>query len=241
MQFASYIVSETRTAFSVPLTQEIPIKKSFKQKAFTLAETLITLSIIGVIAAMTVPTLMSNMNKQIYVTGLKKAYNQLQNAVKTATLDRGCSSGDFECAMQLGTIYPNANAYYFNAEDIERQFKVTKTLDDCDNIYKSSYGIIFEKCFQTEDGSKYYFTGGHTSPFNYIGVDINGDKGPNKVGIDFFAFEIVSKNTEQHKIGTVLPVGHNAYPNYCTTQSIQSGADGFYCTAKVLKENAMNY
>ena len=96
MKFDSYIVSETRTAFSVPLTQEIPIKKSFKQKAFTLAETLITLSIIGVIAAMTVPTLMTNINNQQHITALKKAYSNLSNAVKMMAINMGCDT-DWSC------------------------------------------------------------------------------------------------------------------------------------------------
>ena len=83
MNFNSYIVSETKTAFSVPVVSQIPnIKKSLKEKAFTLAETLITLSIIGVVAAMTVPTLMSNQNDKITVTKLKKAQSVLSKAVK---------------------------------------------------------------------------------------------------------------------------------------------------------------
>ena len=44
-----------------------------KQTAFTLAEVLITLGIIGVVAAMTLPSLIANHQKQVYVTGLKKA------------------------------------------------------------------------------------------------------------------------------------------------------------------------
>ena len=46
-------------------------------KGFTLAEVLITLGIIGIVAAMTLPTLVNNYKKQIYVVGLKKAYNNL--------------------------------------------------------------------------------------------------------------------------------------------------------------------
>lgn len=45
--------------------------KKFKN-AFTLAEVLITLGIIGVVAAMTLPTLIANYQKQVYANGLKK-------------------------------------------------------------------------------------------------------------------------------------------------------------------------
>src|SRR5574344_1675094 len=45
-----------------------------KKTAFTLAEILIVLGIIGIIAEMTIPTLMENVQKQEYVTALKKFY-----------------------------------------------------------------------------------------------------------------------------------------------------------------------
>ena len=51
-----------------------------KFKAFTLAEVLITLGIIGVVAALTLPTLIQNHQKQVYVTQLKKAYSTINNA-----------------------------------------------------------------------------------------------------------------------------------------------------------------
>ena len=51
-------------------------------RAFTLAEVLITLGIIGVVAALTLPTLISNYKKQTYVTGLQKAYSVLNNMTK---------------------------------------------------------------------------------------------------------------------------------------------------------------
>ena len=50
---------------------------TFKKAAFTLTEVLITLGIIGVVAALTLPTLISNHKKQTYVNQLKKAVNTL--------------------------------------------------------------------------------------------------------------------------------------------------------------------
>lgn len=58
--------------------------KPSRSKAFTLAEVLITLGIISVVAALTLPTLISNYKKQTYVTGLQKAYSILNNMTKTA-------------------------------------------------------------------------------------------------------------------------------------------------------------
>ena len=56
---------------------------------FTIAEVLITLVIIGVIAAMTIPTLMNNTNKQEYVSKLKKAYATLSQATNRIIADEG--------------------------------------------------------------------------------------------------------------------------------------------------------
>ena len=51
-----------------------------KKSGFTLAEVLITLGIIGVVAAMTIPTLMMNYQKQVWESKLKKAYSVATNA-----------------------------------------------------------------------------------------------------------------------------------------------------------------
>ena len=53
-----------------------------KKNGFTLAEVLITLSIIGVVATMTLPALMTNTAKQQAKTGLKKAINTLTEAAQ---------------------------------------------------------------------------------------------------------------------------------------------------------------
>lgn len=53
-------------------------------KGFTLAEVLVTLGIIGVISAMTLPTLMKNHQRQVYVTQLRTVVSQLSQAVEMA-------------------------------------------------------------------------------------------------------------------------------------------------------------
>ena len=52
-----------------------------KKNGFTLAEVLITLAIIGVVATMTLPALMTNTGEQQAKTGLKKGINTLTEAV----------------------------------------------------------------------------------------------------------------------------------------------------------------
>ena len=59
------------------------------KKAFTLAEVLITLAIIGVVAAMTIPTLISSYNKKVVETKLLRVYSVMNNAIKMSTIDNG--------------------------------------------------------------------------------------------------------------------------------------------------------
>lgn len=51
-----------------------------KQKGFTLAEVLITLGIIGIVVALTIPTLMQKTNRSEILSKFKKCYNTLANA-----------------------------------------------------------------------------------------------------------------------------------------------------------------
>lgn len=60
-----------------------------KKKAFTLAETLITLMVIGVVAALTIPALMQSYKKHTTEVSLKKEYATMVNAIKMAEVDYG--------------------------------------------------------------------------------------------------------------------------------------------------------
>ena len=53
----------------------------FKKYSFTLSEVLITLVVIGIIAAITVPMILNSLHNQEYKTGYKKAYSDLSNAI----------------------------------------------------------------------------------------------------------------------------------------------------------------
>ena len=65
-----------------------------KKKAFTLAEVLITLGIIGVVAAMTLPTLIAHYQKVVLETQYKKGMSVLANAMQME-MARNETPGDF--------------------------------------------------------------------------------------------------------------------------------------------------
>lgn len=64
------------------IREGIPMNIIFKRMAFTLAEVLITLGIIGVVAAITIPTLLSNYSKRVLEGQLKVTYASIQQTMK---------------------------------------------------------------------------------------------------------------------------------------------------------------
>ena len=60
-----------------------------KTLAFTVAEILLAMSIVGVVAAMTIPTLHYNKTKKEYSVKLKNFYSRMQNAVEDMQIDQG--------------------------------------------------------------------------------------------------------------------------------------------------------
>ena len=63
-------------------------KYDIYKNGFTLAEVLVTLGIIGVVSAMTVPTLMQNHQRKTYVVQLHKVYNDFSQAALRYMTDR---------------------------------------------------------------------------------------------------------------------------------------------------------
>ena len=72
-----------------PLTPTLSRRARGKKAAFTLAEVLITLAIIGVVASMTIPTLVQNYKKKVVETKLLRVYSLMNQAIKLSTIDNG--------------------------------------------------------------------------------------------------------------------------------------------------------
>ncbi|MDE6139089.1 MAG: type II secretion system GspH family protein, partial [Candidatus Gastranaerophilales bacterium] len=74
----------------------------YTYSGFTLAEVLITLGIIGIVAAMTIPTLMTKIQKQKLEAQLKETYSVIQQVMKSAEGD----GANFQTAFQDGSNVP---------------------------------------------------------------------------------------------------------------------------------------
>lgn len=93
-----------------------------KNKGFTLAEVLITLGIIGVVAAMTLPSIIKNYQKQQTITAVQKAYTSLNQSLKLAIVDY--ESPEFWIEGGSGVNY-ETTLKYFN-KYIKPYFKIAK-------------------------------------------------------------------------------------------------------------------
>ena len=111
-------------------------KERNKKKGFTLAEVLITLGIIGIVAAMTMPALIGSAKKRETVSKLQKSYNVLSQLVIRAQEDNGPVS------------FPSGN---MSADVVETFFKLYWI------PYFTSPSIIPDgQFFETEDGRTRY-------------------------------------------------------------------------------------
>ena len=230
---------------------------SLKRAAFTLAEVLITLGIIGVVAALTLPTLIQNHQKQVYVTQLKKAYSTLGNAFNKMAADEGVVDWNQTYCSSSFWVENNLEAAKANYNEcldrIAKQMKVIKYKhygEQCNEAWCefSSDPIDYNPTggnpiMVTADGITYLFNCG--SAYDYIVVDVNGTtKGPNKPGRDIFQFTAYKNKYDSsgHWSGSefknaLYPDGsEHDYWKDCSATNLSTS-----CTAKVLIEGKMNY
>ena len=171
--------------------------------AFTLAEVLVTLGIIGVVSAMTVPTLMQNYQRQSYVTQLHKVYNEVQQASLRYMTDKNAINLR-EAGLVTQAEIANFTHTYF------------KVVSDCGHTVSAP---CFPTSYRSQSGTEAATNNaswgaassvvlasgasiiidypnvytktvtGVTSHYGHMLIDINGPKGPNIGGRDMFYAE----------------------------------------------------
>ena len=163
---------------------------SLKSAAFTLAEVLVTLGIIGVVSAMTVPTLMQNYQRQSYVTQLHKVYNELSQALLRYQTDKNAINFK-EAGLSGSEAYTEFQKNYF------------KVVQDCGTTQTPCFASSYKKmsgsstnfkckygCMSLASGAAIGGYGNGTNGVYEIVVDVNGQKGPNIFGRDAFTMYI---------------------------------------------------
>ena len=165
-----------------------------RRAAFTLAEVLITLGIIGVVAAMTIPTLISNYQNKALKTQFMNKYATINQAVLFAKNENGLTNIQSYC-----TELDLDNLIYYNEtkckEIFNKYFKVVgkcKYKDDIVTYNKQNTayvdrGAVIPPTKLLADGSCYDIR--INSKKLGFTFDVNGpEKGPNALGHDIFSF-----------------------------------------------------
>lgn len=144
---------------------------SNKKSGFTLAEVLVTLMIIGVIAAMTIPSLMQSTAQQEYKAAFKKAVSMLNQAV---TLNYALDGKD-------GSDYTGTNFFDLLTQrlNVMSSVSASQQLYTADGMWFRATDDKKHDCNANADN-----VNADTNICGSVIVDVNGQKGPNKYTTD---------------------------------------------------------
>lgn len=183
--------------------------------AFTLAEVLIVLGIMGIIAECTIPTLVTNVQKQISIVSLKKSYSVLSQAYTSVQMDNSgsiknlCTTNDSDCLANLFKPYLR---YISLVSGIPN----STNLPNCWNNNELFAPHELNDCFVLNDGTSVDFDmewSDCASRCADINVDVNGLKPPNKWGKDRFLFLLLEDKVIPYNINCFNGIG-TAYDNF---------------------------
>ena len=186
-----------------------------KKSGFTLAETLITLVVIGVVSVMVIPTIINKMNDKHFKMAYKKAYSDINQAFREdISLNQFPERSDY---------YDNTFAT-FTYNKLKEKFQVLKSCENNNglNCWVENDTIWDNKPLNS--GRAFIDLSGrswiefHTGRGIYL-VDTNGEKGPNRFGKDRFGFSFYNyidgnlneKVIDPTKPIIILPMYNNDY------------------------------
>lgn len=221
---------------------------NFKKSAFTLAEVLIVLGIIGIIAEMTIPTLQKEFQKKVTVTQVQKVYTTLSQGIRQSEADNGPNSNwDWGVDTVDGSVRQSFDTYWAPYLKI---MKYCDSYSDCGYDVPSpwlmpnnaDYNMILvyapmRTTVMLADGTllmvKAYQGGVNVGDpsvvAHYVYVDINGSKKPNMFGKDVFEFILDSQKG-------FMPYGYDQNDSMMASNCNKTTGYGEYCAAKILRD-----
>ena len=191
-----------RFGFTLAGATHVDMQQNTVKNAFTLAEVLITLGIIGVVAAMTMPTLMNSTQGAQYKAAYKKALSALSQAV---TLNVALDEWSFADADNSTYVLKNMFESRMNVVRAETTATATNIVDSKGKQYKVSVsdvgsgsgvdadfniasdnttlffndGIMFS--YNPDDSQNCTKADGATAKICTGFIDVNGVKAPNGI------------------------------------------------------------
>lgn len=186
-----------------------------KYKAFTLAETLITLAVIGVVVAITIPTIITKYQAKVTITKFRKVYSTMTNAYTRATTENGAiQTWKFDDAGELLEMFVPymrvSEKCYFKKGCINPDVEVVAL--DLESRWGKIGNMTMYAKLRLNDGTVIF-----ASPTIYPGCTHGNIKdrmcgtifvflnqnSPNRMGLDHFNFLITTKG--------ILPYGYNYF------------------------------
>lgn len=231
---------------------------------FSLAEVMISMAIVGVIAAMTIPVVISNHQRQIMLTQIQKNYSDFEQTLSILQAEH-LSKGLYASVLNKKegkTIAQTAGVFLVGDDDNEPYFKVKK---DCGTTAQPCFAASYRTIANTSTVTTFTCntgynvtllngaavciipaeieadTNGVTAHPATVYIDVNGVEEPNIGGRDLFTFNIYNSYT----IDEVDPALDSAAKNTARTALMAgctNSALGAGCFSKLLNDNwKMNY
>lgn len=223
------------------------------KKSFTLAEVLLTLGIIGIIASLTIPVLIKNVQDSEFKNKMRKEYSVVSEAYQLLAQENGnnfldvisgcldfdstCFKENYktklsyikECAINnnVGICFPaKANVKWLNGDSVNSSaFLATNSAGI---ILKDGSSLLF---YLDSAGCKSNLSPNYTNRCGYITLDVNGMKPPNAWGRDIYVFFVFSDAIRPSSIATVGSA-------VTSTDDCNFGANrGYTCASKYLLGN----
>ncbi len=179
-----------------------------QKRAFTLTELLIALGIVGAIAAVSIPSLMSTINNRVLASQLKNTVVGIQQVIDeqltrnktTSLLDTDFNSPTSlltEGNFSVSKICPEGQAHIgcWNITNSTTPYKwlngTTFTMKDSLTL-KLKSGVVISY-FRTGGSDIFSYEGVNDKIIGAFDIDVNGNEGPNIGGRDFFSFYVTDK------------------------------------------------
>lgn len=230
-----------------------------KYQAFTLAEVLITLGIIGVVAAITIPVILNNVSNQEIVSKYKEDFSIFNQAAKSLNNDNGgvmentLGSSNVTALTNLSKYIQfsktcSTNPYTEGCADyVGNNASNLKMLDNTafswSTLFSAYPGAVMQNgtimIVQNLDTTcKASFIGTNVGVCSIVTFDVNGAKSPNIFGRDIFRVHITADGV--YPWGSINDRGVTNPAVYGCKESGASG-NGESCGARILREGAINY
>lgn len=210
-------------------------KNSSFNKGFTIAEVLITLGIIGIIAAMTIPALIGNAGKQQVVARVQKAYSVMAQLVKLSEQDNGpVATWDWSVYGDTPKNTKLFNQYF--APYLKGNIFFGTDYSGCgysNNVFACRNGITggCGASLSNSASALFILSDGTAVAIRFdvktIFIDINGGQQPNMYGKDIFVFTVDPQKG-------LMPYGFNDTTNI--TSNCSTASFGSYCAAKIIRD-----